>query len=242
MASVVPVLETEGLCVSYGAIGALRGIDLRVEEGEVVVVVGPNGAGKSSLLNAISGVVSPRAGQVRSRGRDITGWPSHRLARTGIVQVPEGRRVFVPLTVEENLLLGGYAQRDRKRQAELLGWIYDMFPRLRERRDSPAGLLSGGEQQMVAFGRALMSDPYLMLLDEPSMGLAPVMVDVVTEAVAAFSARGLSILMVEQNAEAAFSVANRAYVLELGEIVLSGKAADVAADPQVLVSFLGGGG
>jgi branched-chain amino acid transport system ATP-binding protein len=235
----VPVLEVNGLSVNYGAVRAVRDIDLTVDEGEVVVVVGPNGAGKSSLLNAISGAVRPRSGEIRTNGARISGLPAHRIARAGVVQVPEGRRLFPYLSVHENLLLGGYAKSNRSRRDDLLSWVYGNFPRLTVLKDRPAGLLSGGEQQMVAFGRAVLADPHLLLLDEPSMGLAPIMVDVVTDAVATLSQLNLSILMVEQNAEAAFSVAHRAYVLEQGEVVLSGDTKEVASDPRVVASFLG---
>lgn len=233
------VLDVTGLSVNYGAVRAVRDLDLTVEEGEVVVVVGPNGAGKSSLINAISGAVRVRAGEVTTNGARISGLPPHRVARAGVVQVPEGRRVFQYLSVHENLLLGGYARPGKSRRDELLGWVYEHFPKLGELKDRPAGLLSGGEQQMVAFGRAVLADPHLLLLDEPSMGLAPIMVDVITDAVATLSELNLSILMVEQNAEAAFSVARRAYVLEQGQVVLSGETKDVAANPRVMSSFLG---
>jgi branched-chain amino acid transport system ATP-binding protein len=235
----VSVLEVIGLSVNYGAVRAVRNVDLTVGQGEVVVVVGPNGAGKSSLLNAISGAVRPRSGEVRTDGAKISGLPAHRVVKAGVVQVPEGRRLFAYLTVHENLLLGGYAKSDKARRDELLAWVYESFPKLKELRDRPAGLLSGGEQQMVAFGRAVLADPHLLLLDEPSMGLAPIMVDVVTDAVATLSQLNLSILMVEQNAEAAFSVAHRAYVLEQGEVVLSGDTSEVSSNPQVMASFLG---
>ncbi|MCM3920512.1 ABC transporter ATP-binding protein [Frankia sp. AiPs1] len=233
------LLEIEHLRVAYGKVVALRDVDLVLEEGAITVVVGVNGAGKSSLMNAVSGLVRVSAGSVRLRGRDITNRPSHRIARAGVVQVPEGRRIFAPLTVEDNLLLGGHTIHDRRRRQAILATVYESFPVLAERRDSTAGLLSGGQQQMLAFGRALMTDPSLLLLDEPSMGLAPVMVDVIVEAIRDIAARGMSILLVEQNAAAAFSVASQAYVLENGEVVLSGPASTVAEDPRVLRAFLG---
>ncbi|MCU1480451.1 MAG: transporter ATP-binding protein [Subtercola sp.] len=232
-------IEITGLNVHYGKVHAVRDVDLYVDQGEVVVVVGPNGAGKSSLLAALSGLVPPSSGRVVMSGTDITGRPAHRIARLGLVQVPEGRRIFAPLTIDENLKLGAYTVKDRARVKELRGTVLEMFPILADRIDSPAGLLSGGEQQMLAFGRALMSDPHTMLLDEPSMGLSPALVDRVIEAIRQISESGLSILMVEQNASAAFGVANRAYILDQGEISLEGPVGEVAADPRVLAAFLG---
>jgi branched-chain amino acid transport system ATP-binding protein len=235
----VTALEVIGADVHYGQVHAVRGIDLHVDDGEVVVVVGPNGAGKSSLLNAVSGIVPLTGGTVRVQDRDVTGLEPHRIARTGLIHVPEGRRVFGPLTVEENLRQGAYSLRDRARTAELFEQVLTMFPILGERRRGAAGLLSGGEQQMLAFGRALMADPRVLMLDEPSMGLSPALVDQVIEAVRGIASRGLSILMVEQNASAAFAVADRAYVLDQGAVALTGPVAEVSGDPRVLESFLG---
>jgi len=232
-------LEVEGLVVRYGQVTAVNGIDLHVEEGEIVVLLGANGAGKTSSLNAICGAVPCAAGRVTHAGRDITRKPAHRVAAGGLVQVPEGRRIFGPLTVEDNLKLGAYAARSRRRMQSRLDEIFELFPILRERRSKPGGLLSGGEQQMLAFGRALMAEPKMLLLDEPSMGLAPVVIDVVVASIAAVAARGLSILMVEQNASAAFAVASRAYVLEQGHIVLDGPTESVSNDPRVIEAFLG---
>jgi branched-chain amino acid transport system ATP-binding protein len=233
------LLEIQDLAVHYGRIVAVRSLDLTLDEGEVVVVVGANGAGKSSLLNAVCGIVPLQDGRVRYQGQDITGWASHRVARAGLVQVPEGRKIFAPLSVEDNLFVGAYTVKDKERRAEILDSVYEMFPVLEERKHSAGGLLSGGEQQMLAFGRALMADPKLLLLDEPSMGLAPVMVDVVVEAIEKIAQRQLSILMVEQNAGAAFSVASRAYVLEHGNVVLEGPTEKISNDPLVLKAFLG---
>ena len=235
----MPLLEINDLVVSYGRIQAVRSLDLSLDEGQVTVVVGSNGAGKSSLLNAICGVVPIKGGRVTYDAKDITGWASHRSARAGLIQVPEGRKIFAPLSVEENLLVGAYTLKDKTRQQEILASVYEMFPVLNERKDSAGGLLSGGEQQMLAFGRALMADPKLLLLDEPSMGLAPVMVDVVIEAIGRIAESGLSILMVEQNANAAFSLATKAYVLEQGQVVLEGPTEKVRKDPLVLKAFLG---
>jgi branched-chain amino acid transport system ATP-binding protein len=233
------MLEVSGLEVRYGVLHAVRGIDLKLEEGQVAVVLGSNGAGKTSTMNAVCGALTPHAGTVRFDGRDITGKPSHRAAALGLVQVPEGRHIIGPLTVEENLMLGAYRQRSRARVRELLAEMYELFPILGERRGMPGGLLSGGEQQMLAFGRALMSEPKTLLLDEPSMGLAPIIVDKIIESVALIAARGLSILMVEQNAAAAFELAHYAYVLEQGEVILEGPVDQVKDDPLVLRAFLG---
>lgn len=232
-------LGVQNLDVHYGSVHAVRGIDVAIDEGEVVVVVGPNGAGKSSLLNALSGVVPASGGTITFRDQDISARPPHEIARLGLIQVPEGRRVFGPLTVEENLQLGAYVIRDRERVAELLDQVLEMFPILADRRGGIAGFLSGGEQQMLAFGRALMSDPHTLMLDEPSMGLAPAVVDQVIEAIREIASQGISILMVEQNAAAAFNVASRAYVLDQGSVSLSGPVSEVSSDPRVLEAFLG---
>lgn len=232
-------LEITGLNVHYGKVHAVRDVNLHVETGEVVVVIGPNGAGKSSLLGALSGLVPVTSGQVKMASVDITGKATHRVAQLGLAQVPEGRRIFAPLTIEENLRLGAYTVRDRSRVKELLGTVLEMFPILSDRFQSPAGLLSGGEQQMLAFGRALMADPHTLLMDEPSMGLSPALVDQVIEAIGHISERGISILMVEQNASAAFGVANRAYILDQGSVSIEGPVSEVSVDPRVLEAFLG---
>jgi branched-chain amino acid transport system ATP-binding protein len=233
------LLEVTGLDVRYGLLRAVRGIDLSLEEGEIAVVLGANGAGKSSTMNAISGAIPVADGRVVFGGKDITGKPSHRVARGGLVQVPEGRRIIGPLTVEENLQLGAYNVRSKQRRAELLSEVFAMFPVLEERRGGAGGLLSGGEQQMLAFGRALMAEPKLLLLDEPSMGLAPIVIDRVIASVATIAESGISILMVEQNASAAFRVAKNAYVLEQGEVVLNGPVDELRDDPRVVAAFLG---
>lgn len=232
-------LDVRGLVVRYGRLTAVHGIDLRLEEGEVAVMLGSNGAGKSSTLNALSGAVPIAAGSVRFGDRDITGRKAHVVARAGLVQVPEGRRIIAPLTVEDNLLLGAYNLRSANRRRELLRTVFEMFPVLEERRAGAGGLLSGGEQQMLAFGRALMADPKTLLLDEPSMGLAPIIVDRVMDAVRQIADRGISILMVEQNAAAAFDVAQTVHVLEQGEISLSGSVVEVRDSPLVVRAFLG---
>jgi branched-chain amino acid transport system ATP-binding protein len=235
----VPQLEVHDLHVRYGGVVAVRGIDLSVDEGRVEVVLGANGAGKTSSLRAICGQVRQSAGQIHWNGADISNWPSFKVARSGLVMVPEGRRVFAPLSVHENLLLGGYTNRSKPRRAELYEQVCTMFPILGERRKQPAGLLSGGEQQMLAFGRAMMAEPKVILMDEPSMGLSPAMVDVIMDAIADIAKTGIGILMVEQNAMAALEVAQSAVVLERGQIVLSGSAADVRSHPDVVKAFLG---
>ncbi len=225
--------------VRYGHLTAVRGVSLDIEPGEVAVLLGSNGAGKSSILNAISGVVPKSGGTVRFKDTDVTRSRSHHVTRTGLVQVPEGRRVVAPLTVRENLELGAYPTRSRDRRKELWDRTHELFPELVALADRPSGLLSGGEQQMLAFGRAMMADPALLMLDEPSMGLAPIVVDRVIEAVRSIAATGISILMVEQNAEAAFEVATTAHVLEHGEITVSGPAATVRTSQLVMRAFLG---
>jgi branched-chain amino acid transport system ATP-binding protein len=233
----VAVLELDDLHVRYGGIQAVRGVSLSVDPGEVLVVLGANGAGKTSSLRAVAGLV-PSTGSIRWEGRDLGRYAPHRRARAGLVLVPEGRRVFAPLTVEENLLLGAYrCSREQRRTG--LAAAYEMFPRLLERRASPSGLLSGGEQQMLAIGRALMSGPRVVLMDEPSMGLAPAIVEDVMDAVARIAGQGVAVLMVEQNAVAALEVAHRAVVMERGVVALQGDAAAIARDPSVLKAFLG---
>jgi branched-chain amino acid transport system ATP-binding protein len=235
----VSLLEVHGLEVRYGGVAAVRGIDLQVDTHHVSVVLGSNGAGKTSTLRAITGLVRRSAGHVLWDGKDISGWASYRIARAGLVMVPEGRRIFAPLSVEDNLLLGGYVNRSKSRRAQILSEVYELFPILAERRGGKAGLLSGGEQQMLAFGRAMMAEPRLILMDEPSMGLSPAMVDTIMESIGRISALGMGVLMVEQNAAAALTVASQATVLERGETVLVGTAAEVGSHPQVVKAFLG---
>jgi branched-chain amino acid transport system ATP-binding protein len=232
------MLEVRGLTSHYGRIPALKGIDLDVREGELVALVGANGAGKTTLLRALSGVQPATGGHVRFNGADITHAAPDRRVSLGIIQVPEGRQVFAPLTVEDNLRLGAY-RRGGDTAATTLQRIYAMFPRLRERRASLAGTLSGGEQQMLAMGRAVMAQPRLLLLDEPSMGLAPLLVQEVFAYVRRLKDEGRTIFLVDQNARAALAVADRAYVLETGQVVLSGTGAELAADAQVQQAYLG---
>jgi len=232
------MLEVRDLHTYYGAIAALRGISFDVPEGRVVALVGPNGAGKSTTLNTISGLLAPRQGTIRFAGRDVSGWRAERVAALGLVQVPEGRQILAPLTVEENLLVGAYTRRDGAVRADLQA-VCERFPRLAERRGQIAGSLSGGEQQMLAIGRALMARPRLLMLDEPSLGLAPLVVQEVFRALAALKARGATILLVEQNARKALRVADYAYVLEGGTIVQEGPAAALREDPRIVDAYLG---
>lgn len=232
------MLEVDGLVTHYRKIRALHEISLRVDEGEVVALVGANGAGKTTTLRTISGLLRPRAGRIRFAGRDITGWAPDRIVAAGIAHCPEGRQVFPEMTVRENLEMGAYTRRDRTDRD--LQRVYALFPRLRERTRQPAGTLSGGEQQMLAIGRALMSDPKLLLFDEPSLGLAPVLVQEVTRVIRALHASGKTVLLVEQNAEVAFTVAHRGYVLENGRVALAGTITALAADDRVRQAYLGG--
>lgn len=234
-----PLLEIRGLRAAYDGVEVLHGIDLDVGHGELVCVIGANTAGKSTLLRAISRLVTVTGGSIRLAGEDLIGRPAHRVAQAGVAHVPEGRHVFPALTVEENLLLGAFAVRRTAPVAERLGEVFTLFPRLRERRRQAAGTLSGGEQQMVAVGRALMAGPKLLLLDEPSHGLAPIVVDELHRAVAEIHRRGVSILLIEQNTAMALSVAERGYVLEKGRVVLAGTAAALSGDDRVRSAYLG---
>jgi len=233
-------LEIDGLEVAYGHTPAVRGISINVPEGQVVCLIGANGAGKTTTMRAISGLVRPRAGRIQFAGRDITGQSAHRIAAMGLRQVPEGRQCFAELTVAENLALGAYLVPDRGETARRQEGVLARFPRLRERLGQLAGSMSGGEQQMLAIGRALMGAPRLLLLDEPSMGLAPLFVEEIFAIIAALKAEGTTILLVEQNASAALDIADHAYVLENGRVVLSGPAAEVANNPAVAAAYLGG--
>jgi branched-chain amino acid transport system ATP-binding protein len=232
------LLAIRGLEVRYGGIRAVKGIDLVVEEGELVCMIGANGAGKSSTLRAVSGLIQPGPGQVTYDGRDLAGVKAHVRARAGLVMVPEGRGIFPQLTVEENLAMGAYARSGPEVDADR-DRMFTLFPRLRERRTQTGGTLSGGEQQMLAIGRALMSRPRLLLLDEPSMGLAPIVVQKIFEVVRDINRAGVTVLLVEQNANLALQVASRAYVLESGLITLAGAARDLANDPKVRAAYLG---
>ena len=234
------LLEAEGLDIAYGGIRACRDVSLSVAEGEIITLIGANGAGKSTTLRAIAGVLPPRAGAIRFRGADVTRLPSHERSRLGISLVPEGRRVFAFLTVRDNLELGAFNHRHaRAKVRNLLETVLDTFPRLRERLHQNAGTLSGGEQQMLALGRAMMSEPRLVCLDEPSLGLAPLVVRDIFRTIKAINAAGTSVLLVEQNARYALETASRAYVLQTGSIIASGTCADLRNDQRVLEAYLG---
>ena len=234
-----PLLELRGLKVSYGGIHAVKGIDLAVKSGELVCLIGANGAGKTTTLKGICGLLPVRDGTIHYDGSDITGKPAFELVRRGLAMVPEGRGVFGALTIEENLQMGAYARSDRDGVREDIEHVFTLFPRLKERRRQTAGTMSGGEQQMLAMGRALMSKPRLLLLDEPSMGLAPLMVQKVFETILTISGEGVTILLIEQNAKLALEVSHRGYVMESGEITLSGPAKTLLHDPAVRAAYLG---
>jgi branched-chain amino acid transport system ATP-binding protein len=234
------MLDIKKLEVAYGGIRAIKGIDFHVKEGELVTLIGANGAGKSSTLRALSGLVKPAAGTVTYKGNDITGVPSHALVGLGIALCPEGRGVFARLSVHENLLMGAYARNDKAQIAVDVDEIYTMIPRLKERSFQMAGTLSGGEQQMLAIGRAMLAQPKLLMLDEPSMGLAPLMVEKIFEIIRLIAKRNTTILLIEQNAQLALEHADRGYVLESGEITLQGDAKVLLADPRVKAAYLGG--
>jgi branched-chain amino acid transport system ATP-binding protein len=233
------LLELHDVHVHYGNIHALKGISIEVAEGEIVTLIGANGAGKSTTLNAISGLVRPSAGSIHYDGQDITRIPAHEIVARGVVQVPEGRRIFARLTVRENLLMGAYIVRDRRAVEEGIERVFAMFPRLKEREHQVCGTLSGGEQQMLAIGRALMTRPRVLLMDEPSMGLAPVLVDGIFATIRFLHEEGTTILLVEQNARMALSVADRGYVVETGRIVLTDTAAALQANDAVRRAYLG---
>ena len=233
------LLELENVHSYYGNIHALKGLSIHVDEAEIVSLIGGNGAGKSTTLKTISGVLHPRHGAVRLGGEDLTKLKPHEIVQKGIVQVPEGRRVFGRLTVTENLEMGAFTINDKRRISGNMEKVFNMFPRLKERRSQLGGTLSGGEQQMLAMGRALMADPKVLLLDEPSMGLAPVLVDSIFDKIQELHQQGTTILLVEQNARAALAVADRGYVMQTGTIVLSGNAAELRANEMVQKAYLG---
>jgi branched-chain amino acid transport system ATP-binding protein len=231
------LFEVKDLKVSYGSIAALKGISLEVSKGEIVTILGANGAGKTTTLRTISRLHDAVSGSILFKGEDITATPAHKIVSMGISHAPEGRRIFGILTVEENLVLGGYSRRATDKK--VLEWVYTLFPRLAERRKQLAGTLSGGEQQMLAIGRALMSKPEMLLLDEPSLGLAPILVKAIFKTIREISRSGMTVLLVEQNARAALKLADRAYVLEVGNLVLSGTSETLLASEKVQEAYLG---
>jgi branched-chain amino acid transport system ATP-binding protein len=234
------LLEIDNLHVSYGAIKALQGISLTVNEGEIIAMIGGNGAGKSTTLNTISGLYRPAQGTIKFQDQELTTLPSYEIVSKGIIQVPEGRKIFPSMTVLENLEMGGFLEMDKATRQKDIESIMTRFPRLAERRNQAGGTLSGGEQQMLAIGRGLMAHPHLLLLDEPSMGLSPILVEQIFEIIQEINLQGTSILLVEQNAHMALAIANRAYVLETGRIVAEGEADQLHNDPLVLKAYLGG--
>ena len=234
------MLEVKDLEVYYGAIHAVKGISLRVEDGQIVTLIGSNGAGKSTTLHTISGLIKPRSGNILFDGTDITGTPAHKIVASGLVQVPEGRHVFANMSVMENLDMGAYLRKDKDGIEKDKKKVFELFPRLFERKNQLSGTLSGGEQQMLAMGRALMERPRVLLLDEPSMGLAPLLVKEIISIIKTINEEGTTVLLVEQNANMALSIADYAYVLETGRITLSGPAADLSASEAVRKAYLGG--
>ncbi len=234
-----PVLRVENIHTFYGAIQALKGISLEVHEGEIVTLIGSNGAGKTTTLRSISGIVPPREGAIYYLGKDITGMAGHAVAGIGIAHSPEGRRIFPRMTVLENLEMGAFTRKDGAAIRADIDRVYDMFPRLQERQKQKAGTMSGGEQQMLAMGRALMAQPKLLLLDEPSLGLAPVIVDKIYEIIREINQQGVTILLVEQNANYALDVSTRGYVLETGTVALSDQSSALRTDERVMAAYLG---
>lgn len=233
------MLEIKDLEVFYGMIQAIKGVSFEVNEGEVIALIGANGAGKTTILHTITGLLTPKKGQVIFEGQDITKVPAHKIVSLGMAHVPEGRRVFSHLTVYQNLKMGAYTRKDKDEIEKTLETVYKRFPRLEERKNQIAGTLSGGEQQMLAMGRALMSHPRIILMDEPSMGLSPILVNEIFDIIQSVSASGTTVLLVEQNAKKALSIADRAYVLETGNIVMSGDATELMNDDSIKKAYLG---
>ena len=234
------LIEVNNAEVYYGPIRAVKGVSFRVERGEIVALIGANGAGKTTVLHAMSGLLPVRGGEIFYNGHNLLKMPAHKIVRLGLTQVPEGRRVFAELSVKDNLLLGAYTRKNKKEIKETLEYVFALFPRLSERVSQAAGTLSGGEQQMLAIGRALMAEPRLLLLDEPSLGLAPLLVRSIFETVRAINQKGVTVLLVEQNARAALKLASRGYVLEVGNVAMEDTAANLLADASVREAYLGG--
>ena len=233
------MLKVTDLQVYYGVIQALKGISFEVNEGEVIALIGANGAGKTTILHTVTGLIDQKAGKIEFEGKDVSHTPAYKIVAEGMAHVPEGRRVFAELSVYDNLMMGAYTRKDKKEIAETLAMVYKRFPRLEERKKQMAGTLSGGEQQMLAMGRALMSKPKIILMDEPSMGLSPIFVNEIFDIINAVSASGTTVLLVEQNAKKALSIADRAYVLETGNIILEGDAKVLMNDERVKKAYLG---
>ena len=233
------MLQVTDLKVNYGVIQAIKGVSFEVNEGEVIALIGANGAGKTTILHTVTGLIAPKSGKIEFEGKDITKMPAHKNVTLGMAHVPEGRRVFADLSVYENLLMGAFTRKDKDEIAKTLEMVYKRFPRLRERKNQVAGTLSGGEQQMLAMGRALMSHPKILLMDEPSMGLSPLFVNEIFDIIKEVSASGTTVLLVEQNAKKALSIADRAYVLETGKIVLDAAADVLMNDPSIKKAYLG---
>ncbi len=233
------MLKVENVEVYYGVIKAIKDVSFEVNEGEIIALIGSNGAGKTTMLHTITGLISPKSGSIYLEGKDITKIPAHKIISMGMAHVPEGRRIFQQLTVYENLQLGAFILKDKKQIEKNLKYVYEHFPRLKERKNQIAGTLSGGEQQMLAMGRALMSNPKIILMDEPSMGLSPILVSEIFQIIKEVSADGTTVLLVEQNAKKALSIADRAYVLETGNIVLSGDAKELMNNENIKKAYLG---
>ena len=233
------MLQVTDLKVNYGVIQAIKGVSFEVNEGEVIALIGANGAGKTTILHTVTGLIAPKSGKIEFEGKDITKMPAHKIVTLGMAHVPEGRRVFADLSVYENLLMGALTRKDKDEIAKTLEMVYKRFPRLRERKNQVSGTLSGGEQQMLAMGRALMSHPKILLMDEPSMGLSPLFVNEIFDIIKEVSASGTTVLLVEQNAKKALSIADRAYVLETGKIVLDAAADVLMNDPSIKKAYLG---
>ena len=233
------MLEVKDLNVFYGMIHAIKGVSFSVEEGEIIALIGANGAGKTTILHTISGLISPKSGDIAFEGNSITKVPAHKIVGLGVAQVPEGRRVFAHMTVLQNLKLGAYSRSDKAEIEQTLEMVFKRFPRLSERRNQPAGTLSGGEQQMLAMGRSLMSHPRIILMDEPSMGLSPILVNEIFDIIRSVNEAGTTVLLVEQNAKKALNIANRAYVLETGRIVMEGDAKELMNDDAIRKAYLG---
>lgn len=233
------MLQVTDLKVNYGVIQAIKGVSFEVNEGEVIALIGANGAGKTTILHTVTGLIAPKYGKIEFEGKDITKMPAHKIVTLGMAHVPEGRRVFADLSVYENLLMGAFTRKDKDEISQTLEMVYKRFPRLKERKNQVAGTLSGGEQQMLAMGRALMSHPKIILMDEPSMGLSPLFVNEIFDIIKEVSASGTTVLLVEQNAKKALSIADRAYVLETGKIVLDAAADVLMNDPSIKKAYLG---